>query len=275
MKKIRIELPYFTRSFLRFFTITTIVSLAFMQTSYAQKNTIQTLAAQKDSTQQIDSSTTTSDAYQNIQAFFQNTPGLSIQRYNQELLEVNIGARSFLASNDGRYVYLGKVFDMHEKIDISEQITRKKRVTALDKLDDKNQLSFPATVKELFAVTLFTDVDCGYCRRFHSNMAQYNALGIRVNYLMFPRAGKNSQSYDKTAAILCSQNPQVNMTLAMKGKFSASTSLVGTACKYDLDEQMLVAAEFGISATPTILFQNGDVIAGVLSPEQLLAQLQQ
>jgi len=230
-----------------------------MQTSYAQNY----------------SSTITSDAYQSIQSFFQNNPELSIQRYNQELLEVSVGARSFLASNDGRYVYLGKVIDTRKRTDISEQVSRKKRLEALVKLDDKYKLSFPATVKELFAVTLFTDVDCGYCRRFHRNMAQYNALGIRVDYLMFPRAGKRSASYDKTAEVLCSENPQDNMTLAMKGKFSASTSSIKTKCQQSLDQQMLLAAKLGISATPTMLLPNGGIIEGALNPEQLLAQLQQ
>ncbi|PKG85090.1 hypothetical protein CXF85_05650 [Colwellia sp. 75C3] len=278
------RLQRFSPTFLSIITITiTITSLVFMQTSIAQRNSgqhpstqnesIQNESAQSDNTQKIDTASISADAYQSIHEFFQNTPNVSIQRYNEQLLEVNIGARSFFASNDGRYIYVGKVIDTHENVDISEQITQKNRIKALAKLDAENQLTFPATVEELFAVTLFTDIDCGYCRRFHSNMAQYNALGIRVNYLMFPRAGKRSESYDKTAAVLCSANPQESMTLAMQGQFSASASSVNKTCQHNLDQQMSVAAEFGISATPTMLLPNGGVIKGVLNPEQLLAQL--
>jgi len=234
-----------------------------MQTSYALD----------DSGQELDSSSISPDAYQSINAFFQSMTNVSIGRYNQQLLEVNIGARSFFASNDGRYIYLGKVIDTQEKIDISEQAAQKNRVKALDKFSDKNQLTFPATVNELFSVTLFTDIDCGYCRKFHNNMAQYNALGIRVNYVMFPRAGKPSASYDKTAAVLCSSKPQESMTFAMQGRFSAPTSSVSKTCQNNLDQQMSLAAELGISATPTMLLPNGVVIQGVLGPEQLLAQL--
>jgi thiol:disulfide interchange protein DsbC len=165
------------------------------------------------------------------------------------------------------------VIDTHEKIDIGEQVTQINRVHALAKLDSNNQLTFPATVNELFSVSLFTDIDCGYCRRFHENMTQYNALGIRVNYLMLPRAGKNSASYDKTAAVLCSSTPQESMTLAMQGKFSAGTALVDSACKDNLDKQMLIATQFGISATPTLLLPNGGIIEGVINPEKLLIQL--
>jgi protein-disulfide isomerase len=184
------RLQRFTPTFLSILTIT-ITSLVFMQTSVAQRNSdedplirnestqnesIQNESAQSDNTQKIDTASISADAYQSIHEFFQNTPNVSIQRYNQQLLEVNIGARSFFASNDGRYIYVGKVIDTHENVDISEKVTQKNRIKALAKLDAENQLTFPATVEELFAVTLFTDIDCGYCRRFHSNMAQYNAL---------------------------------------------------------------------------------------------------
>jgi len=274
-----------TPTLLRILTITSLVS---MQTSYAQSNNNQVVMTQEastqiestsnENTQKIENITISADVYQRIHEFFQNTAGVSIQRYNQQLLEVSIGARSFLASNDGRYIYVGKVIDTYAKIDLIEQVTQKNRVKRLAKFGDKNQLTFPASVKELFAVTLFTDIDCGYCRRFHNNMAQYNALGIRVNYLMFPRAGKHSESYNKTVSVLCSTKPEENMTLAMTGGFSAANflvdnSLVDKACLDNLDQQMLLASEFGISATPTMILPNGGVIKGVLNPEQLLAQL--
>ena len=147
-----------------------------MQTSYAFGNSDQEFITNNDSAQKLDSSSISPVVYQSIHTFFQNSPDISIQRYNQQLLEVNIGARSFFASNDGRYIYLGKVIDTQEKIDLSEQAAQKNRVKAFNKLKGENQLIFPATVKELFSVTLFTDIDCGYCRKFHGNMAQYNAL---------------------------------------------------------------------------------------------------
>lgn len=241
---------------------------AFPQTSHAQSNNAQEAVVKDNNSLPI-----SPDTSKRIQAFFNNSSEVSIQRFNHQLLEVNIGARSVFASNDGRFLYVGDVIDTQEKIDISEQVAQSNRLKKLGKIDDTNQLSFPATTKELFEVTLFTDIDCGYCRRFHGSMAQYNALGIRVNYVMFPRAGKNSKSYDKTAAVLCSVNPQENMTLAMQGQLPTSTMSVKKNCQHNLDQQMSLAAEFGISATPTILLPNGGVIEGVLKPEQLLAQL--
>jgi len=208
-----------------------------------------------------------------IRNFFHRSPGMVIQPYNQQLITITIGARSFFASRDGRYIYVGKVIDSQLKIDISEQLAQQNRLNILAEVDDSLQLVFPATGEELFAVTLFTDIDCGYCRRFHSQMAQYNALGIRINYLMLPRAGKHSASYDKTAAVLCSLNRQENMTLAMQGRLSTLPLPAKRTCQKELDQQMLLSTQLGIAATPTILLPNGGIIEGALSPEQLLAQL--
>jgi len=241
-----------------------------ISTSHAQNHDSQTATSKKSDNQVILSSSA-----KRINDFFNHSTEVSIKRFNQQLLEVTIGARSVFASNDGRYLYVGKVIDTQDKVDISEELAQAHRQNKLAMFDNSNQLSFPATIKEQYEVTLFTDIDCGYCRRFHNNMAQYNALGIRINYLMLPRAGKNSTSYHKTVAVLCSTNPQENMTLAMQGKYSVPTSAKDTRCRSKLNEQMLLANELGITATPTILFANGKIIEGVVSPEQLLAQLKQ
>jgi len=252
------------------FTLLAVTLFVFIQTTHAQSNN-----AQEVTTKESNSHPIALNASKRIHTFFNNSAEVSIKRHNKQLLEVTIGARSVFASDDGRYLYVGKVIDTQEKVDISEQVAQNNRLKRLANLDDEYQLSFPATAKELFEVTLFTDIDCGYCRRFHGSMTQYNALGIRINYVMLPRAGENSHSYNKTAAVLCSANPQENMTLAMQGKFSTPTSSVHTRCRNNLNKQMSLANELGIAATPTMLLANGAIIEGVLSPEQLLAQLKQ
>ncbi|MCJ8294746.1 MAG: DsbC family protein [Colwellia sp.] len=267
MKKIIISTRYFTLNALKFCSVIALI-LLFIQTSDAEGNKHQDSSVKNPVNQAI-----SVKVDKKIRDFFQSSAEITITPYNQQLIAINIGARSFFASKDGRYIYLGKVIDTQLKLDIGEQLAQQSRLKKLAQFDESKQLIFPATGEELFAVTLFTDIDCGYCRRFHSNMAQYNALGIRVNYLMLPRAGKNSNSYDKTAAVLCSENPQENMTLAMQGRFSASSLSVKKSCQQSLDQQMSLASEFGISATPTMLLPNGGVIEGVLNPEQLLAQL--
>ena len=268
MKKDIVKTTHFCLNSLKLCSIISLILFSFVQSIQAQENNHQSSIVKNPVNQAI-----SAKVDKRIRDFFQSSSEITITPFNQQLIAINIGARSFFASKDGRYIYLGKVIDTQLKIDISEQVAQESRLKKLAKFDESEQLIFPATGEELFAVILFTDIDCGYCRRFHSNMAQYNALGIRVNYLMLPRAGKNSTSYDKTAAVLCSANPQENMTLAMQGRFSASSISVKKNCQHHLDKQMSLSAEFGISETPTMLLPNGGVIEGVLTPGQLLAQL--
>ncbi len=249
-------------------SVIAIIFLLFIQKGMAEENVQLKVATIQATSQQIPIA-----VEEKIRGFFQSTIELSLSPYNKDYIAINTGARSFLASKDGRYIYLGKVIDTDVKIDLNEQVTQESRAQQLIDLDESLQLSFPATGEELFAVTLFTDIDCGYCRRFHSHMSQYNNLGIRVNYLMLPRAGKHSVSYEKTLAVLCSINPKKNMTLAMQGKVPTFTQPIKQDCQNSLDQQMSIAEKFAITATPSMLLPNGKIIQGVVAPEQLLAQV--
>ena len=41
----------------------------------------------------------------------------------------------------------------------------------------------PEEVKH--SITVFTDIDCGYCRKLHREISAYNDLGIEVRYMFF------------------------------------------------------------------------------------------
>ena len=69
-----------------------------------------------------------------------------------------------------------------------------------------------------YTVTVFTDIDCGYCRKLHSEMAKYNELGIRVRYLFYPRTGPNTESWSKAVAVWCSPNRNEALTRAKRGE---------------------------------------------------------
>lgn len=125
-------------------------------------------------------------------------------------------------------------------------------------------LSFPAPNNEHHAVTVFTDIDCTCCRRFHSFMPTYNELGITVNYVMLPRAGLNSPSYNKAASVFCSSNPTENMTLAMQGEFNQKNS-----CEHTITNQLQLASELGITSTPTMILPDGEIKVGFLAPTAL------
>lgn len=199
-----------------------------------------------------------------IIALLQTKKDLKITQYDSQLIEINLGTKTLFASSDGKYIFAGAIIDTHSKTNIVELKEKQNRKFKLDNLSKNMQLKFPSTTEEQHIITLFTDIDCGYCRQFHKQIPELNAKGISVSYIMLPRAGLNSPSFDKTNSVLCSDNPQHNMTLAMNNQFSTNN-----ACKSSLKQQLALASEFGINSTPTIILPDGSITPGYLTSEQL------
>ena len=208
------------------------------------------------------------EVQQSIRAMFAETAEIQITPYKGQLLEVTIGPKTLFASLDGQYLFGGPVIDTKRGVDLVEQKGKQYRQRRLSQLAIDMYLSFPATTSENHVITVFTDIDCTYCRRLHTSMPAYNELGITVNYVMLPRAGLNSASYEKAASVFCSSNPAENMTLAMKGEFNQENR-----CEHTITNQFQLAMEFGIHSTPTLVFPDGQIKPGFLSPSALQAAL--
>jgi thiol:disulfide interchange protein DsbC len=132
------------------------------------------------------------------------------------LYEVNAGSNIFYASEDGKYLLQGQLFDVDAKKNITESKLGAVRKAALDKIGEQDMIVFKAPNSK-YTVSVFTDIDCGYCRKLHSEIDQYLAQGITVRYLFFPRAGKGSESYNKAVAVWCAADKNKALTAAKKG----------------------------------------------------------
>lgn len=206
------------------------------------------------------------NAEHQIRELFDNDPRLKIGSYRDQLLEINLGANTYFATKDGQYLFAGPVFNVQSRQNITEVKKQAYRAEKIMSLQEDMYLSYPA-IDEKNSITLFTDIDCGYCRQFHRQLDAINDLGITVNYIMLPRSGINSSSFDKTLSVLCSDNPQKNMTLAMQGQFNKSQQ-----CQSTLVEQLELAHELGIQTTPSMILPDGRIKQGLVSAKQL-AQL--
>jgi thiol:disulfide interchange protein DsbC len=131
--------------------------------------------------------------------------------------EVLIGPRLMYVSNDGKYLLQGSLIDLKTRVDIGEERRNGIRLDALNDLGEDKMIVFPAK-EQKHVITVFTDIDCGYCRKLHDEMDKYNAEGITVRYLMFPRAGIDSPSYKKAVTVWCDKDPQNAMTRAKSGE---------------------------------------------------------
>ena len=182
--------------------------------------------------------------------------------------EVTYGAEIFYVSSDGRYLFNGSVVDLKDGKNLSEEKRNQGRLKLISEVDEKSMIIFsPKEVKH--RITVFTDIDCQYCRRLHQEMSEMNRLGIEVRYMFFPRAGVGSKSYDKAVTVWCSTNRQQALTDAKAGK-----SLPNKKCDNPVDKHMALVEKFGITGTPTIILEDGAMVPGYMPAARLAAVLE-
>lgn len=186
------------------------------------------------------------------------------------LYEIRVGSRIAYVSKDGNYLVQGDIYELGSETNLTEIRRTQVRVEAIDRLGEGNMIIFePENARH--TITVFTDIDCGYCRKLHRQIADYNAEGIRVRYLFFPRSGPNTESWAKADSVWCAGDRNSALTRAKSGETiksgSCSPTPVGT--HYSLGES------FGIRGTPAIITETGELIPGYVSPEELLEYLEQ
>jgi len=179
------------------------------------------------------------------------------------LSEVKAGANIYYFSDDGKYMLQGQLYDTELKKNLTEGKMADVRKAALDKVSADKMIVFkPQTSK--YVVSVFTDIDCGYCRKLHSELDQYMAQGITIRYLFYPRAGKGSESYQKAITVWCSADRNKALTAAKKNE-----PMEAKYCANPVDEHMQLAEEFGMNGTPMIITEKGNVLPGYVPAQQL------
>ncbi len=183
------------------------------------------------------------------------------------LYEVLVGTNVFYVSDDGKYLIEGHLIDIAARKDLTEGKLSESHVKAIKKLGTDKMIIFkPKTSK--YTVTIFTDIDCGYCRKLHSEIDSYLAEGITIQYIFFPRTGKDTESYKKAVSVWCADDRKAALTAAKKGE-----TIKAKTCTNPVDEHMKLAAEFEVNGTPTIVSEKGTVYPGYLPAKQLVEML--
>jgi len=183
------------------------------------------------------------------------------------LMQVQIGSDVVYMSEDGRYLLQGRMVDMDTQIDLTDQAKSSLRADALADLDDLDFVTFgPADAD--YEILVFTDPDCGYCRRLHEQIADYSDAGIQVNYLAFPRAGVDSSSYDKLVSVWCADDRNAAMDIAKSGGTPPPAT-----CENPIEAQYQLGQTLGVTGTPSILTRDGGLIPGYVPPDQLIGRL--
>jgi thiol:disulfide interchange protein DsbC len=185
------------------------------------------------------------------------------------LYQVEIGPQVMFVTGDGRYLIDGAVVDLKTREDITESARGSARLRAIDKIGEENMVVFDAPSSQ-HTITVFTDIDCGYCRKLHEQIGAYADEGISVRYLFFPRSGANSPSFDKAVSVWCADDRQEAMTRAKSGE-----KLPSKSCRNPVAEHMELGQLMGIRGTPAIVLDSGEMVPGYVEPKRLAALLEQ
>ena len=172
-------------------------------------------------------------------------------------------------SDDGKYMFQGGLLDIAKRKDMAEAAMAKLRVDILKTLPVEDRIVFSPATKPRHTVVVLTDIECGYCRKFHTDIAEYTRRGIEVEYLAFPRSGLASADYRNMVSVWCAPDRQKALTDAKNGRAVPSRT-----CKTPVDMQYRAGQRMGLTGTPMILNADGELIGGYLPPDELLRRLE-
>jgi thiol:disulfide interchange protein DsbC len=181
--------------------------------------------------------------------------------------EVVAQGQVLYVSADGRHLMAGDLWSVADRANLSAKRKDGIRHDALVEVPAEQRIVFAAE-QPRHTVTVMTDFDCGYCQRLHQDIAAYNAQGITVEYLLYPRGGLGSASYDKAVAVWCAVDRKQAFTLAKSGTAPAPASCPNAIA----DNYALVERIGGIIGTPAVIDASG-AMTGYQTPEQMIARL--
>lgn len=200
-------------------------------------------------------------------------PQFSVDAINKTplpgLYEMTLGAQVVYIDESARYILSGDLLDLQTGVSVTKQRTKGLKAAKLNSLDEKDMIVFGEKDAQ-YTVTVFTDIECGYCRKLHEEIADYVKEGIRIRYLAYPRAGLGSDAAKVAESVWCSDDPNKAMTAAKQGgKVEEKT------CDNPIAEHYALGQQFGISGTPALLLEDGEVVPGYIPAKRLVLALRE
>ncbi|HID49750.1 MAG TPA: DsbC family protein [Chromatiales bacterium] len=183
------------------------------------------------------------------------------------LYQVFLPPEMFYISADGKFAVTGDILDLEKGENLTRKVRDQARIDAINNVGENNMIVFgPKTAAH--TITVFTDIDCGYCRKLHSEMDNYNKAGIRVRYMAYPRAGPGSESWDKAVAAWCAKDRNKTLTLAKQGQ-----DIPMRKCDNPVAMEYQLGDRIGVRGIPAIVTESGQIIPGYVPADRLKLML--
>ncbi len=215
-----------------------------------------------------------SDIQSLTRAIDERLPGVKVDYVDpspvEGIYEVGInGGDIVYVSSDGKYLLSGVLIDLVTQENLTERVLARQRVKTLDGVPEESMIIYEPEGEVRHTITTFTDIDCPYCRKMHREMSLLNRMGIRVRYMLFPRAGINSLSYQKAVSVWCADDQQTEMTRAKAGETPAKRD-----CENPVRDHMALANRLGLRGTPYTITDTGRAIGGYMPAPELYESLE-
>jgi thiol:disulfide interchange protein DsbC len=188
--------------------------------------------------------------------------------------QVIAGGQMIYVSADGKYLMHGDLIDLGKHQNLGDAAWSRFRKDELAKVPASQRIVF-APPHPKYTISVFTDVNCGFCRALHEHVADFNKEGIAVEYLAWPRegvtttAGRPTPTYTEMVSVWCASDRKAAFTAAKQGQAPKAAS-----CVNPVKDQFDLGVKLGVSGTPTIIGPDGSTLGGYVTPEQLLQALQ-
>lgn len=187
------------------------------------------------------------------------------------IYEITHGAEVSYVTADAKYVFSGDLYQITEGGEfpnLSDQRRNELRLKLLADVPESEMIIF-GKADSPHTITVFTDIDCPWCQRLHSEIDEYNRLGVRVRYLFYPRSGPDTESWFKADTVWCSSDRKAALTRAKQGGELKIAECPGSPVARDY----ALGRELGVTGTPGLVLETGELVPGYLSPPQLITHL--
>ncbi|MCR4346540.1 MAG: DsbC family protein [Sulfuricaulis sp.] len=202
-----------------------------------------------------------------VRAFPELSPAIVKPSPVPGMYEVEIDSKIFYATSDGKHLFMGDVMDLRSKSNLTEIRRAAIRTRLLNEVGEENMIVIGPD-KPKRTLTVFTDVDCSYCAKFHLEVPELNKQGVKVRYLFYPRTGIGSESYKRAVAVWCADDRVKAIGIAKAGgKLNMKT------CPNPVESHFQLGQRLDVNGTPSIFVDNGKVLPGYIPAPRLLGML--
>jgi len=202
-------------------------------------------------------------------------PGLTVDSLKETpvkgVYELVSGKDVAYVTSDGRYMFQGILFDIEKRTNLTEDRATDLRAETMKQINDKDTIVFLAHGKTKHTITVFTDPSCPYCRKLHNEVAELNKQGVKVRYVLYPRAGVNSPVGQESLSILCATDRKAEIDKSLSGQ--PMTTSICDAQKSALEKSIQVGNDMGLAGTPYIVTEKGHAMPGYMPADRLIQAL--